>query len=178
MREITPKNLDIFEHQADAEMSQTDTQYGGCYAAIYVFGKAVVYIADNGADTSYYLLDTTERVEAKKDPQAKLKEFVEEWSSNDDDPMSSYAWELTSPEDHEVSGEFEGECRIVVRGNFYGYYPHFFVDPVADEIFGLGEGFIFKKRKDAQEWIDEQDSRDYYLASNEAGRPDYFIVEA
>lgn len=126
---------------------------------------------DQMNDSEYYLVDADEAA----DPASFLRDCASEWAGNcnDNADLEMIAWGLRGADDFEVSDHFDGECKIIVESNYYGYSP---LDYAKDD---MGNDVrIFASRQEAADWIDEQEDGTYYLSHNEAGRPTYTIVEA
>jgi len=83
-------------------------------------------------------------------------------------------------EDPDVAGEeHAGPCRVIVAEDFYNAvrkYDWIMDSAVTDT--GAEGIHEFENQEEAQAWIDECERQPYYLAHNEVGRPDYFIIAA
>lgn len=132
----------------------------------------VIYVEDDGAETTYFALDEEESAEAKADPAAYLRAAAEEWSRNGEDfIIESCLWGLRSPSQYEIPDSYTGECRILVEESYYGYDPTYWeYDPET-----RGE-LVFATVAEARAWIAQAESGVYHLSHNEAGRPSYTIV--
>lgn len=128
------------------------------------------------ADDFWYSLDADDLESIEAAPMQWLRDMAHDWADTEDSDNSSYplahaAW--FGADTLAVTDDWDGECHILITGNYYGYQP---VDFAAPE--GLsGSPIVFADRAEAQRWIDEQ-SGIYYCSHNEAGRPSYTIVAA
>lgn len=152
------------------EIYQNTEQYNNIGVQIWQIGKAVIYREDLACDDRTYLLDKPKAEKALEDPEAFLKESIAEWIGNDDDPLlASLKWYPERAEDNRYEGD--GKCKILVVGFYNGHQP---VNWLHDEQWN---DICFENSATAQAWIDEAESETYYLSHNEAGRPDYYIIE-
>jgi len=150
---------------------QNTDQHGNYGVKLYQISKAVVYVEDTGNQINNFLLDEDERLDALTDPDEFLTCCINEWVSNEDDPqLAGYQWGIEAPEENSYDGL--GECRILVVGWFYGYKPVHWLKN------GSHSAIEFESSLAAQAWIDEEEDGIYLLSRNEAGRPDYYIIEA
>lgn len=101
-----------------------------------------------------------------------LKDCADTWARNEGDELELYRWGVKNCKDDAVPEDYEGEVKIVAERSFFGYNP---IDYLQDE---QGEVVVFDSAAEAQEEIDQLESRVYYLKNNEAARPDYTIVKA
>ena len=133
-------------------------------------GQAFLH-QDQMNDSEYYLVSDDEI----NNPSAFLRDCASEWAGNCGEycELEMLAWGLKSADDLAVAEDYDGECKIIIEGNFYGYSP---INYAKDEM--GNDDLIFESRQLAQEWIDVQEDGTYYLSHNEAGRPAYTIVEA
>lgn len=123
----------------------------------------------NGSE--YYLVAPEEAA----DPVNFLRDCASEWAGNSGESceLEMLAWSLISAEDLQVGEDYEGKCKIIIEGNYYGYSP---IDYAKDEM--GNDIMIFDDRASAQNWINDAEGGVYYTQHNEAGRPTYTIVEA
>lgn len=147
--------------------SQEGYQYGGGHIIVRKAddGKHIIAF-DNGADTDYYLLDSDESLEAKDHRDMMI---------HDDDADTAIferiTWGLVSADFYAVNEKYEGECRIITERIWNSH---------KSWEFASGDNYlpiVFESYANARKWIAEQEEETYYLAHNEAGRPNYIIVE-
>ena len=152
-------------------ITQTQAQYGNPSITLYcviedragLCATDIVMVSDDGGDSTYQLLSDVEREQALGDTAAWLKEMAGDWADNTDDRQLEYLrWGLGNASDLAVADDYEGECKIIIEGNCYGYTPYNYA---SDD---QGDPIIFDTPAKAQAWIDEA----------EDGRPTYTIVEA
>jgi hypothetical protein len=133
---------------------------------------SIVMHEDLCSDSNYYLLDATESTEALSDTSKYLADCANDWASNTDDYNGERVrWGIIEPSELVVSDDYNGECKIMIVGSYYG------CSPVSYAQDNSGEDIVFDNPAAARKWIAEASSDTYYLSHNEAGRPDYYIVE-
>ena len=161
------------EWEVLAEEKQNVNQYDNYSATLY---------RDNGSEKIYlyedlmneYNLYELEDEDIPKDGDYKnsLYGFVGNWISNENDlALECYRWGHSNPSEDVVGEDFEGDCKVLVVGCYAGYEP---INWATCE--HRMETLIFGSAREAQEWIDKQEEGLYYLANNEMGRPDYYII--
>lgn len=151
-----------------AERYQRIYQYDNIGAQLLHKGRAVVYVEDNGADTTEYLLDKIEREAALKAPDIFLDDLVWEWANNEDDAqLAMYQWFPENIEQDYIEGD---PCKVLIVWCYYRYEPIYWAKNES------GEDIIFDTPALAQDWIEAQEKGPYYLRHGEAGRPEYFII--
>ena len=171
MKEINlAKDIESCNGEIIEEITQSIGQYGNPFIQIVRIGKAYIYREDTGSDSTDYLIEKSDKFNPYN-----AKEFLEQcaidWANNCEDPeLELFQWGICDPEDYRYEGGCE--CKILVVGWYNGYQPvSWLKDEQWNEIF-------FENSKEAQAWIDDAESETYYLSHNEAGRPDYYIIEA
>jgi len=181
MKEYTGKqNIINIDQKMIASLSQNQDQYNNYSITVYevletsgdLEAGTVIVREDTIGDCNDYLLDSKELSLLKRDPAAYLNNWAENWARNGEEDyiVECCRWRLSDPEDYAYEGE--ALCNILVKGCYQGYTP---IDRAKDE---QGETLQFPNSADAQLWIDEKESKTYYLSHNEAGRPAYTIIEA
>ncbi|ADK81593.1 hypothetical protein [Sediminispirochaeta smaragdinae] len=160
-----------------AEEHQNTNQFDNYSSTLYKDPETgrIYYYEDQINEYSLWEVEEDDLLgNTKKDYEAFVSEQVSEWISNSDDPiMESIAWGHRDPDSIKADPEYTGECKVLVIGNYYGYQP---IQWARDE--SGWEEITFDSAAQAQEWIDEEEDGIYYLSHNEAGRPDYYIIEA
>ena len=175
-----PDGLEINIHDCEqiGSISQDTEQYDNYRITLYCTEKGVVMYEDQLNSGEFYLLSDEESKDAQENPEDFLKFHAELWAENaegyDQERLEMIAWGLREPSDYEVSEDYEGECKIIVKKYYYGPYSP--ISYLSDEL--SGETTIFASKEEAQERINELDDETYYLSHNESGRPSYTIVEA
>lgn len=177
------KNINITSYDSLTEIariSQTQTQYNNLAVVLYRATDAmpgisigdVIYVEES-AENNEYLLDAEEGADALHDSDTFLQDCAAAWADGSDDPrLERYQWGLSDPDDDAVRADDDSPCKIVVKGVYHGYTPYSYaVDARGDEV-------TFDNAAAAAAWIDEQESKVYYLNHNEADRPHYTIVSA
>lgn len=166
------KDLDAIESaNLIAERYQNISQYENYGVKLYKVGKAIVFVMDMCNQEEQYLLDEDDEIkEAIEDPEYFLKNEVEQWASNESDTqIAEFQWGIENPEDCKYDGN--EECIILVVGWFNGYQPVSWLTDNNDAT------MLFENSVAAQAWINDAEEEIYYLSHNEAGRPDYYIIE-
>ncbi len=175
------ENIFDIEHKELGQISQNCNQFDNCSITIFevmedsgdlkagmLFGKE-----DMIADSNEYILEDDDIAELKRVGIEKyLEDWADMWANNgeEDQVVEMCRWGLHDIEDYAYEGE--NTCNVLVEGCYYGYTP---IDRAKDE---RGDVLKFANSKAAQAWIDAQEEGRYYLSHNEAGRPQYVIVEA
>ena len=178
MKNITITNYDGLTEIA--RRSQTQTQYGNLAVVLYRATDAMpgisigdVVLVEESAENNEYLLDAEEGADALRDSDTFLQDWAAAWADGSDDPrLERYQWGLSDPDDDAVRADDDSPCKIVVKGCYYGYTPYNYATGER------GETLVFDNAPAAQAWINEQESKTYYLSHNEADRPHYTIVSA
>lgn len=177
------KNINITSYDSLTEIariSQTQTQYNNLAVVLYRATDAmpgisigdVIYVEES-AENNEYLLDAEEGADAMRDSDTFLRDCAAAWADGSDDPrLERYQWGLSDPDDDAVRADDDSPCKIVVKGCYNGFTPYSYAVDVR------GDEMTFDNAAAAAEWIDEQESKTYYLSHNEADRPHYAIVSA
>lgn len=166
------KNISYENTGPIASVSQTSRE-GKLHAYFYHFGDDILYVEDNGSDTSEEVLSKEELAFAKAEPEKVLREKVSKWAEDDIDPLARYAWGLSSLADDAVAADYVGYCAIVKRCNYVGGESSFSLVCESPNRY-----LVFCSAEDAQAWIDANEYELYYLSVNEVANPDYFILVA
>jgi hypothetical protein len=155
-----------------ASLSQSVNQFGNYSLTLRRTDSGQFFMyEDQVNDSKYYLVSADEAA----DPASFLRNCASEWAGNCDDnaDLEMIAWGLRGADDFEVTDDFDGECKIIVEGDYYGYSP---IDYAKDDM--GNDVLVFDTRQEAADWIEQQEDGIYCLSHNEAGRPNYTIVEA
>ncbi len=159
-----------------AEIINASSQYDQDYARVYRVGKAYIYTERVDGETKFFALERSDRFDnidgLKIDPEKWLTEVVSNFDFGDNYQIERLAWGIDTPEEIAADKDDDGPFTIIEIGAYNGYSP---VSYVQDDSWNDVE---FVSYADAQAWIDEAESGTYYLANNEADRPDYIIVTA
>ncbi len=136
---------------------------------LWTLNKALIFSEATYDGRNDYLLSKDEAEAAKKDSKAFLRDRALEWAANEDDStLAACQWGMTPDKNYAGADE----CMVLIQENYYGYNP---CEWATDDDYNTR---LFRNSQAAKEWIAEQYEGVYYLQHNEAGRPDYYIVEA
>lgn len=156
------------------EQSCNEFSNFGCYLYRLADGREILH-EDLCNRSNYYLLEEDHSREAKN----YAINWADSFDSHDgaDYRTEMISWGLADGDDYTVAADFDGECSIIMVGNYRRYTPVRILS--SGEISGGGndKNHIFPSREAAQEWIKEKDAS-YYPSYNEVGRPAYYIVAA
>jgi hypothetical protein len=172
------------DNEEIASLRPTDTQYPDGLTLYRVRGAddpaqiGIVWLRDlDGSEYPY--TDPAVLAEVLADPDAHLASLAEDMATDADDVLlARLAWGLTTPEEVAASEDYDGPCRVLVVGSYYGYAPLKWVsesDLVDLDYDDTPHEFATRAEAEAAIAMLEGDGP-YHLAHNEAGRPDYHIV--
>lgn len=152
-----------------ATISQSQNQFDNYSVTLYELDGKKYIVEDLMNDANYYEIEDSDDVSA---PLDFVRQVASDWAGNEDETdIELMRWNLRDVSDFEVDDDYDGQCRIVIEGNFYGYSP---IDYASENY----ETLIFDSRQQAQDWIDSAEDGTYCTQHNEAGRPTYTIVAA
>lgn len=152
-----------------ASISQSQNQYDNYSVTLYELNGKKYIKEDLMNDSNYYEIEESDDVSK---PLDFVSQVAFDWAEYEDETdLELMRWNLRDASDFEVADDYDGACKIVVEGSFYGFLP---IDYAAENY----ETIIFETKELAQEWIENAESGTYYTSNNEAGRPTYTIVGA
>ncbi len=160
-----------------AKIDDSGAQYDTGHVALFKLGKAYIYREDlTGHDIVHYLVDietdSNDEVNPETNPEQWLKEILSQFDFYDA-TVERLTWGLDTPDEVAASTTDTGPFNVIEIGDYNGYSP---VTRILEN--GYGPVIEFPTYAAAQAWIEDAESGDYYLGNNEAGRPDYVIVQA
>lgn len=152
-----------------ATISQSQNQFDNYSVTLYELDGKKYIVEDIMNDSNYYEIEESDDISA---PLDFVRKVASDWAWNEDETdIELMRWNLRDVSDFKVDDDYDGQCRIVIEGNFYGYSP---IDYALENY----ETLIFDSRQQAQDWIDSAEDGTYFTQHNEAGRPTYTIVAA
>lgn len=124
---IELKNLDIEELEEVAQISQNNDQYNNYSITIYKDANNNYYVREDDLDQGKdFQLEQDDIAEMLKDTTSYFNQWAREWAYNCDydTQLELIRWGLEDYDNDEIDEDagknYEGECRIIIRGHEYG----------------------------------------------------------